>query len=367
MPHALALERQDKARRLCRDNRWDALLVFGNAWRCDYLRYICDFPILEGHGFALMHARRGLRLYLESPMEAERASVEAPGCEIVCRPDILRVLAADLARNSGERIAAAPLRLMPHGIVEEAGGRLEDAGEAFDLLLMRKSELEIDAVRRAARMADAGYEVFRQAARVGRAEYELTAEVEAFFRSQGCPDNFMIVGSGGPEVRGMHPPGERRLRAGDLVTTELTPCIDGYYAQVCRTLVVGPPSAGQTGAFDVYLQAMEAGLAAVRPGVTAAEVARCENDVFRAHGLGEYTTNRYTRVRGHGLGLYVDSRPALLEDVQTPLEAGMTIIVHPNTYHPEAGYIVLGDSAIVRPGGAEVLTATPWRLFAVPG
>ena len=366
MPNALALDRQQRIRTLCRDHRWDALLVYGNAWRCDYLRYVSDFPILEGHGFALMQADGGVRLYLESPMEAERASVEALACEIVCQPDIIRVLVADLARHRGRRLAAAPMRLMPYGVSSAEGGHLEDAGEPFDLLLMRKSELEIEAVRRAARMADAGYEVFRQAARVGRAEYELVADTEAFFRSQGCPDNFMIIGSGGREVRGMHPPGDRRLQAGDLVTTELTPCIEGYYAQICRTLVIGPPTAEQSAAFDVYLQAMEAGLAAVRPGATAAEIARRENDVFRARGLGEYTTNRYTRVRGHGLGLYVDSRPALLEDVETPIEEGMTIIVHPNTYHPEAGYIVLGDSTVVRPNGPEVLTETPRILFSVP-
>jgi Xaa-Pro aminopeptidase len=366
MSNSLALERQEKVRDLCRKRSWDALLVYGNAWRCDYLRYVSDFPILEGHGFALMQAGGGVRLYLESPMEAERASVEAPHCEIVCRPDILSALTADLARCPGQRFAAAPVRLIPFAVTRAAGDRLEDAGEEFDRLLMRKSEQEIDAVRRAARMADAGYEVFQQAARPGCAEYELIAEVEAFFRSQGCPDNFMIIGSGGREVRGMHPPGERRLQAGDLVTTELTPSIEGYYAQICRTLVIGPPTAQQSAAFDLYLQSMLAGLDAVRPGVTAAEVARCENDVFRAHGMGEYTTNRYTRVRGHGLGLYVDSRPALLEDVDTPLETGMTIIVHPNTYHPDAGYIVLGDSVIVRPGLPEVLTASARVLFSVP-
>ncbi|MBI3371182.1 MAG: aminopeptidase P family protein [Betaproteobacteria bacterium] len=366
MPGALARERLEKVRALCRNHGWDALLVYGNAWRCDYLRYVSNFPILEGHGFALIEAEGGLRLFLESPMEAERASIEAPGCEIVCQPGILAVLAAHLEHSRGRRLAAAPMRLMPYGVAGAAGDALEDAGDAFDRLLMQKSELEIDAVRRAARMADAGYEVFRRAARPGRTEYELVADVEAFFRSQGCPDNFMIIGSGGREVRGMHPPGERRLRAGDLVTTELTPCIDGYYAQICRTLVIGPPTVEQNAAFGLYVQSMEAGLAAVRPGATAAEIAWRENDVFRARGLGEYTTNKYTRVRGHGLGLYVDSRPALLEDVDTPLTEGMTIIVHPNTYHPDVGYIVLGDSAVVRSDGPEVLTATPRSLFSVP-
>jgi Xaa-Pro aminopeptidase len=43
----------------------------------------------------------------------------------------------------------------------------------------------------------------------------------------------------------------------------------------------------------------------------------------------------------------------------------MTMIVHPNTYHPEVGYMVLGDAVIVTPSGADVLTNTPRELFSV--
>jgi Xaa-Pro aminopeptidase len=164
----------------------------------------------------------------------------------------------------------------------------------------------------------------------------------------------------------MHPPGDRALAAGDLVTTELTPCVDGYYAQICRTLVLGAPSDAQLGAFAVYDEALAAGLAALRPGVTAADVARAENDVFRRHGLGDYVTSEYTRVRGHGLGLYVDGRPMLLEDVNLVFEAGMTLIVHPNTYHPEVGYFVHGDTVRVTEDGCEALTRTPRELFRAP-
>jgi len=158
----------------------------------------------------------------------------------------------------------------------------------------------------------------------------------------------------------------KKLKQGDLVTTELTPCINGYYLQICRTLVMGEPSAPQRAAFAVYRDALEAGIAAAKPGVTAADIARAENEIFRAHNLGDYVTDAYTRVRGHGLGLFVDTKPHILEDVTTRIEENMTMIVHPNTYHPEVGYMVLGDAIIVTADGADVLTTTPRELFSVP-
>jgi Xaa-Pro aminopeptidase len=191
------------------------------------------------------------------------------------------------------------------------------------------------------------------------------AETEAFFRAHGVEDNFQIIGVGGVDVRGMTPPGGKRLQRGDMVTTELTPCVDGYYAQICRTLVVGESSEEQRKAHALYREAMESGIATARDGVTAADIARAENDVFRKHGLGEYTSNKYTRVRGHGMGLFADSKPHLLENVTTRIDAGMTLIVHPNTYHPAVGYLVLGDAILVTEQGCEVLTQTPRELFSV--
>jgi Xaa-Pro aminopeptidase len=45
----------------------------------------------------------------------------------------------------------------------------------------------------------------------------------------------------------------------------------------------------------------------------------------------------------------------------------MTLIVHPNTYHPAVGYLVLGDAVVVTRDGCDVLTKTPRELFSVPG
>jgi Xaa-Pro aminopeptidase len=342
----------------------DALVLYGNNWHADYLRYASDFGIVEGQGLALFRRDGSVTLLLDDPAEADRARAETVH-EVVSARDLVGETKNLLHRAGNRRVAAAPYHLLPYGLVRHADElRLSDGGELIEQLLINKRTEEHLHVRRAAALADRGYEIFRAAARPGRKDYELIAEIEQFYRSEGVTENFMIIGVGGREVRGMAPPSGKILKKGDLVTTELTPCVEGYYAQICRTLVVGEPSELQLKSFGVFQEALDAGLKAVRAGVTAAEVARAENDVFRSYGLGQYVTSEYTRVRGHGIGLFPDQKPHVLEDVTTPLTAKMTIIVHPNTYHPDVGYLVLGDTIIVTPDGHESLGAMPHDLLS---
>jgi len=362
----LAVERRQCLVAAMREAGVGRLVLYGNAWQGDYLRYGADFGILEGHGIALIASDGAVELYLDSAAEAERAELEAPLAQVHFAADILRAVGARLDRVANERLAAAPRRFLPRWLTDPTRSfALSDATALLDRVLMHKSAGEIATLRRTAHLADEAYEEFRRAVRPGRRQFEVAADIEAYLRRRGCPDNFMIIGSGGKDVFGMTPPSDRRIAAGDLVTTELTPAVDGYFAQICRTLVVGKASERQRRAFGVFVEALEAGIAAVRPGARAADVARAENDVFRKYGLGEYTTSRWTRVRGHGLGLFPDSKPHILEDVNTLLEPGMALIVHPNTYHPEVGYIVLGDAVVVTERGAEVLCKTPRELFEV--
>ena len=362
----LARERQKRLAAAMAEAGIDIVVLYGNAWQGDYLRYGADFGILEGHGIALVNADGGVELFLDSATDAERAELEAPAVTVHLAPDIARVVGARLDRAANARIAAAPRRFLPRWLADATRSfKLDDATALLDKLLMHKSAGEIAAVRRAAEIADEAYVEFLRMVRPGRRQFEIVADLEAHLRRRGCPDNFMIIGSGGKDVLGMTPPSERRIAVGDLVTTELTPAVDGYFAQICRTLVVGKASEAQRRAFGVFVEALEAGIAAVRPGVRAADVAKAENDVFRKHGLGEYTTSQWTRVRGHGIGMFADSKPHILEDVNTVLEPGMTLIVHPNTYHPDVGYIVLGDALAVTDTGAEVLCRTPRQLFEV--
>jgi Xaa-Pro aminopeptidase len=356
---------------LMKASGWDVLLLYGDGWRKDFVRSLVDLPYAGPQALAGLSQSGDVSILLTDPWDLDAARRGAAG---EFTPELTWDLDGTQSRVPGlgsqAVVAVAGLELMGVGLagaIERAAGRaLHSATREVERIRAIKAPEEVDALRRAARLADLGYECFAATAREGIAEYALAAEVEGVLKAAGAEDNFMLLASGGPEVRGMRPSSERRLARGDCVPTEITPQVDGYYAQLCRTLVVGEPSAAQRQAFDLFVRAQAAAEAMLAPGVKIADVARVQNDVFREAGLGEYTGAAYTRVRGHGLGLFVDERPQILEDVDWTVEESMVLIPHPNTYVPTAGYIVFGDALLVTGGGCERLARTEKRLFHTP-
>ncbi|HJT88779.1 MAG TPA: Xaa-Pro peptidase family protein, partial [Bryobacteraceae bacterium] len=302
-----------------------------------------------------------LRALVTDPWDCETISAPLDG-QVSFTADLEQGL-QELAGASGKpAIAVAGMELMEERFVQALPGAVSATAAVEELRRVKIPE-EIELLKQAAELADRGYQHFAQTVETGMAEYELVAETEAFLKASGAEDNFMLIASGGTEVTGMKPPTERRFQLGDSVTTELTPALDGYYAQICRTLVLGEPNDRQREAFGIFAEAQKAGQDILKPGVDVADVARAQNDVFRKYGYGEYTGPKYTRVRGHNLGLHPDEHPYILEDVHYTIKEDMVLIAHPNTYLPLSGYMVFGDSLLVTRDGCVPLNRTERKLF----
>ena len=330
------------------EHDWDLLLFYGHAWRKDFFRYLLNVNFSGPWATAALSRSGEVRVTVSHPWDAELF----PGVDV-----------GEVRLPANTRVAAAGLELMEVRQVEVLGVLPISASAQVEELRRVKDPDEIACLRRAADLADRGYEHFARVIEPGMAEYELVAEVEGFLKSNGAEDNFMLIASGGTEVTGMKPPTERRFQIGDQVTTELTPQVDGYYAQICRTLVLGESSAEQRRAFQIFSEAQRSAEDLLKPGVDIAEIARVQNDVFRKYGYGDYTGPKYTRVRGHNLGLHPDETPYVLEDVHYPVREGMVIIAHPNTYLPLSGYMVFGDSLLVTADGCTSLHGAERKLF----
>jgi Xaa-Pro aminopeptidase len=328
---------------------WDSILLYGNAWRKDPFRSLVNFNFSGDHALARLSRSGDIAVTFSDPWDAETASAAH-------QPDFCRAF-------TGGASAVAGLEFMEQRFVAACGTLPASATADIEELRRVKTAEEIGYIQQACALADRGYQRFAEAAEPGMREFELVAEVEAFLKENGAEDNFMLIASGGTEVVGMKPPTDRKLQKGDSITTELTPQVNGYYAQICRTLVLGEPSKEQLQAFEIFSEAQQAAEDLIKPGVTAAAAARAQNDVFRRYGYGDYTGSKYTRVRGHCLGLYPDETPHILEDVDYVLKQDMVVIAHPNTYLPLSGYMVFGDTLLVTESGNIRLNKTAKKLF----
>ncbi|GAA3788952.1 MULTISPECIES: Xaa-Pro peptidase family protein [Amycolatopsis] len=360
--------RHRKVRDAMAETGLDLLLAFGPGWRRENVRYLSDARVTGSAAFVALPATGEASAY--STRRQDVAEIAGRGWVTdahfldPAEPGEFRTRLGD---SRARRIGIAHYELLPSmllDLVREAlpAAEIVSATALLDQARLVKSEWELARMRRSAKVCAAGWQAFVDVLEPGLPEYRVVAAVEAEIKRLGAEDNFMLIASGKDEVRGMTPPSDRRLEDGDMVRTELTPQMDGYWLQICRSAVVGTASDAQKRSFDLFNEAVDAGMAVVKPGVTAHEVAVAQNDVFRRHGYGEYCTSQYTRVRGHGHGLHMDETP-IIEGNHTVLPENSVFIIHPNTYTPIAGYHVLGDPVRVTADGCEVLVETERKLF----
>jgi Xaa-Pro dipeptidase len=364
--------RHRRVREAMDDRGLDAILAFGPGWRRENVRYFTDAPLTGSAALVLFPA--GGDPVAFSTGRADLAAITRRGWvgeALLLDPAAPAALTRRLAGLRPARLGIAHYELLPSMLLEAVrtalpGAEIVSATGLMDGVRLVKSDWELARMRRSAEVCAAGWEAFVDALEPGLPEYRIVAEVEARIKAMGAEDNFMLIASGKDEVRGMTAPSPRVLEDGDMVRTELTPQLDGYWLQICRSAVVGKASKAQHESFALFNEAVEAGMSVVRPGITAHEVAVAQNDVFRARGFGEYCTAKYTRVRGHGHGLHLDETP-IIEGNETVLPQNAVFIIHPNTYTPIAGYHVLGDPVRVTENGCEVLISTERKLFETGG
>ena len=359
--------RYSRVRAAMAEQGLDVLLAYGPGWRRENIRYLSDARVAGSAAVELVPAVGDPVAFSTRP--ADLGVIAARGWVTdVARLDLGGAGLTERLRDlAPARIGIALRELLPQALADAvaAGAPAAEVVSATALLdeaRMVKSDWELAQMRRSATVCAAGWRKFVDVLEPGLAEYRIVAEVEAELKRLGAEDNFMLIASGGDEVTGMTAPTPRLLEEGDMVRTELTPQMNGYWLQICRSAVVGRASDAQRRSFDLFNEAVEAGLSVVRPGITAHEVAVAENDVFRKHGYGEYCGAQYTRVRGHGHGLHLDETP-IIEGNHTVLPENSVFIIHPNTYTPLAGYHVLGDPVRVTADGCEVLITTERKLF----
>jgi Xaa-Pro aminopeptidase len=228
-----------------------------------------------------------------------------------------------------------------------------------------KDAAEVEYMRHAASLTCSLYEGLLGWIEPEMRERDIAAELEHRARMAGAEAmSFETIVAAGERSSQPHARAtEARIARGDLVTLDFGIVLDGYCSDMTRTFAIGfgekavPPRlrqrwTEQREVFEAVLAAQQAGVNAVRAGVTCGEVDRAARSVLEAAGYGKY----FTHSTGHGVGLEIHEAPRVGKESKDVLKAGTVITIEPGVYLPGRFGVRIEDSVLVTEHGAEVLT-----------
>jgi Xaa-Pro aminopeptidase len=157
------------------------------------------------------------------------------------------------------------------------------------------------------------------------------------------------------------------IKKGESVFVDLGACYKGYVCDFIRTAFVGEPSADVIALYKLAVEANDAAIKAIRPGVAAADVYEAGLQVFEDAGLGRFNL---MNIVGHGSGLEGHEIPWLGErgvvyTSEVILKPGMCLCIEPGlaglkdlkgTPDPEGGFYIVEDVVVVTDTGCDNLT-----------
>ncbi|GAB7093765.1 Xaa-Pro peptidase family protein [Halolamina litorea] len=243
-----------------------------------------------------------------------------------------------------------------------AGG-VDRAGEVLTPLRMTKDEAELDAIREASVIADDVSRAVRGLDLAGMTENEVVGEIEYRMRGEGGEGASFetIVASGPNSASPPYRAGHRELETGDPVILDFGSIVDGYLSDQTRTVVVGgEPPEGFVDAHETVIEAADAAVDAVEPGVRADEVDAAARAVIEDAGYGDC----FPHVTGHGVGLDIHEPPFLIGGSylegwnHVELEPGMVFSIEPAIYTDAFG-VRVEDLVVATEDGAERLNGSP--------
>lgn len=350
-----------KLRKSLSANNLDALIVAKPQNR----RYLSGFTAEDdspASPSAWLIITQDKAMLLTSFTNLEWAKAEVTGFDFINVPIKYTSTAADVLRNvQGKRVGfesdyipVATYRLLADALGAEK--ELVGIENLIEDLRQVKDEEEISLIAEAASITDEALARVMSASTIGHTEEEIAWELEKYMRERGADGiAFDTIVAAGPNSALPHSRvSARPIRAGEPVIIDVGARVAGYCSDITRTFVIGEPDERFLEIYNIVLEALQAGEAAIRPGITGREVDDIARQIIAKAGYGE----AFGHGLGHGVGLAIHEKPHLSKTSEDVLAENMVVTVEPGIYIPGWGGVRIEDSVVIRGDGVEVLTKT---------
>ena len=219
---------------------------------------------------------------------------------------------------------------------------------------------EIGMTRRAVEIAERSFQSVVPMIRASWTELEIAHQLEANMRTLGAEGvSFPPIVAFGPGGALPHyHPSERTLGDDATLLIDWGACFRGYASDLTRTLHRQDRPSRFDSAYLAVLEAQQAAIEAIKPGVQGSEVDRAARTILEKAGLAD----AFIHGLGHGIGLEIHESPRMSSICDETLVSGMIVTVEPGVYFEGDFGIRIEDDVLVTDQGHEVLSSLPKGL-----
>ncbi|MBE6389946.1 MAG: aminopeptidase P family protein [Lentisphaerae bacterium] len=360
----------------------DAVAVYGDEYRKENLRYVCNFwPIFE-RGICvipktgeptLAGAPEGENYAREMSVWSDYRNVREFACvsvpEEIDYPLATFSSLKDIMQSAlkgGRRLGLVGVWDIPAPIMDRLkaaipGVEIVDAMPILARLRIIKSANEIACLKEAGRQACEGYKKLLEYAVDGNPETLAAGAAEGAARMAGAEDiNFMVFGSGKRTETVIGRTANKIMREGEMVMAAMAVQYEGYVSTVEYPFVIGKASDEQKKFLNVLFEAANVQQDYLKAGVVAGEMVKMVKEVFARHGMTQY--DLYPPM--HGIGLAEAESPYPDENTNYLFEAGMCVNSDISIWGHPAGSNRIEEGFVLTADGPESITPFIRELVA---
>ncbi len=260
-------------------------------------------------------------------------------------------------------------------MLKEVGmeARIVSAEKIVSALRERKSEKEIENIKKAIKYTEEIFDKVSKFIKPGNTEIEIAAfmknEVEKFGLEYAWDETVCPAVFTGPDSAEAHyGPTEKKVEKGQVLNMDFGVKFNGYCSDMQRTFYIlkddetKAPNDVQHG-FDTIFNAVHSSMKAMRPGIEGYSIDEVARNIVVDNGYEEFPHGL-----GHQVGRFSHDGTALCgpkweKYADKPfklLEKGMVFTIEPRLPVKDRGIVTIEEMVVIRENGAEWLT-TPQR------
>ncbi len=323
----------------------------------------------KGEGYLLSLAERSY-VITDSRYE-EQAQLEAPDCETVCiRTGVSHF---DLVRDiilshhvSAVYVEADGLTMREHDALRALlpdGVSITAMDSQPERMRQIKDAGEIANIEKACMVSCRAFEHIIGFIKAGMTEKQVQLELDYYMYRNGADklafDTIIAAGAHGSLPHAV--PGDNVIKNGDMVTMDFGAKVNGYCADMTRTVAVGEPTAEMKAVYETVLQAQLMAEQALCSGASCPQVDSIARDYIDAAGY----KGRFGHGLGHSLGIDIHEEPRLSPASRATLRANMLMTVEPGIYVPGIGGVRIEDTCLVTDNGYRSLIGVQKELLVL--